>query len=321
MKACSPMICSTYEKICLNASRTSCQFEHWSKVSVPCPFRIRWPVGIFESTSVGVRRTAKLDSELVALQEKLHRKVASELHDSTCQHLVAASLGVMQIRNALSDPRKAEEHCEQVDLSINLALKELRSLTYLLHPQSLFEGGLKTTIEQYAEGFAARTSLAVEVSISPAVDSLPCEEQRSLMRVVQEALTNVYRHARATRVDITIETRARKFKLEIRDDGQGMIAGDGVSRLRPPALGTGLRIMQARLKIWGVSWRYCRRCQRGPRGHSARDLSVRCFCDRPERPQVRAQEGRLATGLIARSALLDNRRRHQGPSHEPNPHS
>ncbi len=204
-----------------------------------------------KSTSVGLRRTVKLDSELVALQEQLHRQVASELHDSTCQHLVAASLGVMQIRYALSDPRKAEGHCEQVDLSINLALKELRSLTYLLHPQSLFEGGLKTTIEQYAEGFAARTSLAVEVSISPAVDSLPCEEQRSLMRVVQEALTNVYRHARATRVDITIGTRARKFKLEIRDDGQGMSAGDGVSRLRPPALGTGLRIMQARLQDMG----------------------------------------------------------------------
>jgi signal transduction histidine kinase len=78
----------------------------------------------------------------------------------------------MQIRSALRDPRKAEEHCEQVDLSINLALKELRSLTYLLHPQNLFEGGLKTTIERYAEGFAIRTALVVEVSISSAVDSL-----------------------------------------------------------------------------------------------------------------------------------------------------
>src|SRR6201999_680791 len=114
----------------------------------------------------GVRRTCKLDSELDALREELHRRVASELHDSTCQHLIAASLGVMQVRNALKDPLKAEAHCEQVDISINLALKELRSLTYLLHPQHLFEGGLKATIEQYAEGFAIRTSLVVEVSIS-----------------------------------------------------------------------------------------------------------------------------------------------------------
>ena len=110
---------------------------------------------------------------------------------------------------------------------------------------------LKTTIERYAEGFAVRTSLVVEVSISPAVDSLSREKQRSLMRIVQEALTNVYRHAKATRVDITIEARERAFQLEIRDDGQGMMAGDRLCRCRPPALGTGLRIMQDRLDEMG----------------------------------------------------------------------
>jgi signal transduction histidine kinase len=203
------------------------------------------------NASGGVRRTSKLDAELVALQEKLHRRIASELHDSTCQHLIAASLGVIQIARALGDPAKAEKHCEQVDLSINLALKELRSLTYLLHPQNLFEGGLKTTIERYAEGFAVRTSLVVELSISPAVDSLSREKQQSLMRIVQEALTNVYRHAKATRVDITIEARKRAFQLEVRDDGQGMMAGDRLGRCRPPALGTGLRIMQDRLDEMG----------------------------------------------------------------------
>lgn len=204
-----------------------------------------------KSPPVGLRRIGKLNSELVALQEQLHRQVASELHDLTCQHLVAASLGVMQVRHALSDPRKAEGHCEQIDRSINLALKELRSLAYLMHPQALFEGGLRTTIEEYAEGFSVRTSLVVEVSISPAVDGLPNETQRSLMRVVQEALTNVYRHAKATRVDITIGMRAKKLQLEIRDDGQGMIAKDSVRRSRSPALGAGLRIMQTRLQEMG----------------------------------------------------------------------
>jgi signal transduction histidine kinase len=200
------------------------------------------------NVSGGMRRTCKLDSELDTLREELYRRIASELHDSTCQHLIAASLGVMQVRNALRDPVKAEEHCEQVDTSINLALKELRSLTYSLHPQKLFEGGLKTTIERYAEGFAVRTSLIVEASISPTVDNLPPEKQQSLMRIIQEGLTNVYRHARATTIDITIEAREREFQLEIRDDGQGMAARGRVCQFRPPALGTGLRIMQARLE-------------------------------------------------------------------------
>jgi signal transduction histidine kinase len=198
------------------------------------------------NASGSVRRAYKFDSDLTRLQEELHQRIASELHDSTCQHLIAASLGVMQVRNALRDPLKAEQHCEQVDISINRALKELRSITYLLHPQNLLDGGLKTTIERYAEGFAVRTSLAVELSISHVVDSLPHEKQRSLMRIVQEALTNVYRHARATSVDITIEAREREFQLDIQDNGRGMMASNRVCGFRP--LGTGLRIMQARLE-------------------------------------------------------------------------
>jgi len=203
---------------------------------------------ISRNAAAGRRRTCKLDSELVALREQLHRRIASELHDSTCQHLIAASLGVMQVRSALADPVKAEEHCDHVDVSIERALKELRSLTYLLHPQHLFDEGLKTTIEGYAEEFALRTSLVVKTSISPAVDHLSRENQQSLLRIVQEALTNVYRHARASRVDITIGGRYREFQLEIHDDGQGIMADNRVCRLRPATFGTGLRIMQARLE-------------------------------------------------------------------------
>jgi len=72
-----------------------------------------------------------------------------------------------------------------------------------------------------------------------------------LLRIVQEALTNVYRHAKATQVVITIGTRDRKFKLEVRDDGQGMVAADGACRFRPWAPGAGIRIMRARLQEMG----------------------------------------------------------------------
>lgn len=197
------------------------------------------------------RPAGKLDSKFISLQEECHRRIASELHDSTCQHLVSASLSLMRVRNALSDPQRAEGLCEQVDASVSRALKELRSFTYLLHPLNLDEEGLKTAIEQYVDGFTARTSLPAKIAISPAVDHLSYEKQRSLLRIVQEALTNVYRHARATKVEITLEMRGRHFKLEIRDNGQGMAVQDGVCRFRPPSPGTGLRIMQARLEELG----------------------------------------------------------------------
>lgn len=197
------------------------------------------------------RHARKANSERFSLQEKVHRQIASELHDSTCQHLVAASLILMQVRSALDDPLKATRHCDQLDISIDRAMKELRSLTYLLHPQDLFEGGLRATIEQFTEGFAARTPLSIEVSISSAVDGLPYGTQRALLRIVQEALTNVYRHAKATQVVITIEVRDGTLKLEVRDDGQGMAAADGACHFRPWAPGAGIRIMRARMQELG----------------------------------------------------------------------
>ena len=70
------------------------------------------------------------------------------------------------------------------------------------------------------------------------------------MRIAQEALTNVHRHARATRVDITIQAREGEFNLEIRDDGQGLESVNSVRRF-PAPFGAGLRIMQARLHEMG----------------------------------------------------------------------
>ena len=167
----------------------------------------------------------------------------------------------MQVRNALKDPLKAEEHCEQVDLSIDRAMKELRSLTYLLHPQSLFEGGLKTTIERFAEGFAARTSLNGRGFDIAAVDGLSREKQRSLMRIVQEALTNVYRHAKATRSTSRLRRATKHSGSKIRDDGQGMVAGNRQVASARQCLERDCASCAIDWTRWGGSCRYYRRRQ------------------------------------------------------------
>ena len=143
---------------------------------------------------------ANLDVRLLSLQEEVHQRIASDLHDSTCQHLIAASLNVMRMRRALNDIGSAERLCDDIDASINQALKEIRAFTYLLHPQNLLADGLKTTIEQFVDGFSARTSLQASLEIASEVDKLSYERQRSVLRVIQEALTNVFRHAKATQV-------------------------------------------------------------------------------------------------------------------------
>jgi signal transduction histidine kinase len=189
--------------------------------------------------------------QLVSIQEDIQQRIASDLHDSTCQHLIAASLGVMRLRGSLDEPAATERLCNDIDASIDQALREIRAFAYLLHPQNLTVAGLKATIEQYANGFAARTSLKVSAGISPDVDRLPYEAQRSLLRVIQEALTNVFRHAKATEVEIVIEAVDRHFRLRISDNGRGMPAGRAIGGTSEEPAGVGIPAMRARLQQIG----------------------------------------------------------------------
>lgn len=188
-----------------------------------------------------------IDVGLLSIQEGIQQRIASDLHDSTCQHLIAASLGLMRIRGAVADAQATERLCDEVEASIDEALRELRAFAYLLHPRDLTGDGLKATIEGYAEGFAARTSLHVRVNIVPKVDRLPYAAKRALLRVVQEALTNVFRHAKATEVAIVIDIVDSHFELTISDNGRGLpnSGGRGAKALSG---GVGIPAMRARLR-------------------------------------------------------------------------
>jgi two-component system sensor histidine kinase UhpB len=184
---------------------------------------------------------------LVAIQEGIQQRIASDLHDSTCQHLIAASLGLMRIRSNLGELAWAERLCDDIDASIDEALREIRAFAYLLLPRNLAGEGLKATIERYAEGFAARTSLRTSVSIVQEVDRLPYETKRTLLRVVQEALTNVFRHAHATEVAIVIDAGGGRFALTVSDNGRGLPVDPGRRGSGAVSIGVGIPAMRARL--------------------------------------------------------------------------
>ncbi len=194
------------------------------------------------------RSLAQESVNLLSIQEDIQQRIASDLHDSTCQHLIAASLGMMRFRQSMGDPVGAERLCDEIDASIDAALREIRAFAYLLHPQNLTDDGLKATIERYADGFATRTSLRITTRIVAGVDRLPYENQRSLLRVVQEALTNVFRHARATQVSIVIEGTGSHFRLTVSDNGRGLQVGP---TNQPISTGVGIPAMRARLEQIG----------------------------------------------------------------------
>jgi two-component system, NarL family, sensor kinase len=197
------------------------------------------------------RAAANLGVRLLSLQEEVQQRIASDLHDSTCQHLIAASLNVLRMRRELNDIGSAERLCDDIDASIDQALKEIRAFTYLLHPQNLLADGLKMTIERFVDGFSARTSLKADLEISPEVDKLSYERQRSVLRIIQEALTNVFRHAKATQVTITMEATDTHFKLRISDNGRGMPISQARSGPKAISFGVGIPAMRARLQQMG----------------------------------------------------------------------
>jgi two-component system sensor histidine kinase UhpB len=211
-----------------------------------------------ERTTVGVvdrtakrRATAELELRLLSLQEEVQQRIASDLHDSTCQHLIAASLNMMRLRRTMRDDGSAEKLIDDIDASIDQAQREIRAFSYLLHPQNLQTDGLKIAIEQFVNGFSARTSLKTSLEIAPEVDKLSYERQRAVLRVIQEALMNVFRHARATQVKVAMETMDTHFRLRVTDDGRGMPINQARSGPRAISFGVGIPAMRARLRQLG----------------------------------------------------------------------
>ena len=197
------------------------------------------------------RAAAELELRLLSLQEEVQQRIASDLHDSTCQHLIAASLNMMRLRRAISDNGSAEKLIDDIDASIDQAQREIRAFTYLLHPLNLLTDGLKITIEQFVNGFSARTSLKTSLEIAPEVDKLSYERQRAVLRVIQEALMNVFRHAQATQVKVAMETMDTHFKLRVADNGRGMPINQARSGPKAISFGVGIPAMRARLRQLG----------------------------------------------------------------------
>jgi two-component system, NarL family, sensor kinase len=193
----------------------------------------------------------ELSGQLLALQEEERQRIARELHDSTAQHLVAASLGLSGLEAEVRPPgRKALGEIEGL---LTEALRELRIFTYLLHPPNLEADGLQATLRDFAEGFAGRTGLVARIRVPEEVDDLPPELQRAILRVVQEALTNVHRHADASHVSVVARIMSGRLIVRIRDNGHGMT---GAARPNGPIrMGVGMAGMRARLEQFGGSLR------------------------------------------------------------------
>jgi PAS domain S-box-containing protein len=206
---------------------------------------------------------SELSGRLSALREEERQRIAQELHDSTAQHLVAATLNLMTLKAKSVAYPGVHKLLANVEASLEEATRELRVFTYLLHPLALENDGLETTLRTYLDGFARRTRLDVQLSVAGNVDELPFALQCSILRIIQEALANVHRHAAASHVSISVRMTEDALKLVVSDDGCGMQDSAGQTQAGAAARsGVGIPGMRSRLRDFGGSLEI----RSGPRG-------------------------------------------------------
>ncbi len=133
------------------------------------------------------------------------------------------------------------------------AIAEVRTISHLLHPPLLDELGLQSAASWYVEQFSKRSGIPVQLAFEEITERLPKESELALFRVLQESLTNVYRHTKATRVEVHLSCQNGRVMLVVRDNGQG-IPPAVLSRMKAGrAAGIGLAGMSERISDLGGS--------------------------------------------------------------------
>jgi PAS domain S-box-containing protein len=191
----------------------------------------------------------ELSGTLLNSQEQERRRIARELHDSTGQVLAALEMNLHRLNELV--PVLRDTLASSSDLAATCS-KEIRSVSYLLHPPLLEDLGLVFTLRDYAEGFATRTGIEVTLDLPGDPPRFSLDLETALFRVAQEALTNLHRHAATSDARVRLEVRADEIVLEVEDHGQGispeLLAGDERSLSK---MGVGMRGMQERLRQLG----------------------------------------------------------------------
>jgi signal transduction histidine kinase len=180
---------------------------------------------------------------VVDAQELERRRLARELHDETGQALTSILLGLKALEETLEgdDSRAATANLRELVVA---TLQDVRRLAVELRPSVLDDFGLVAALENLTSSFAEQTGIAVDYATALGESRLPGEVETALYRIVQEALTNVVKHARARRVSIALTRMEGSVKAVIEDDGRGF---DSAS----PDGGHGLIGMQERLALLG----------------------------------------------------------------------
>ena len=197
----------------------------------------------------------QLSGHLLRLQDEERRRIARELHDSTAQNLSALQMAATQLEAAIPGLNgKAHSALAEIRTLADLSSREIRTISYLLHPPLLDEVGLIFALRWYVDGFMTRTEKIVRLDMPESLERLQPEIETTVFRVVQEGLSNIHRHSGSRRAWIQLAVESGVLTLSIRDEGKGV----GYTPATPqsptqPVLGVGIAGMRERLRQFGGS--------------------------------------------------------------------
>lgn len=195
----------------------------------------------------------QLSLRLIQTQDEERRRIGRDLHDSVGQYLVGLKMKVdsLKSKSELSQGEKTADLAECSKL-IEEAIKEVRTISYLLFPPMLEELGLKSAIPWYLEGFTKRSGIKTTFQVSPEFDRIHGPLELALFRILQESLTNVHRHSGSPTAIVRLSSNGPTVTLQVIDEGKATPTKNGEERAQDwMAFGVGLRSMSERLRQLG----------------------------------------------------------------------
>ncbi|UCF66162.1 MAG: ATP-binding protein, partial [Acidobacteriota bacterium] len=174
-------------------------------------------------------RLRRLTRRLELAKEDERKRIARELHDEMGQGLTAAKIN-LQLLAALPGSAETKDRASDTIELVDRMIQHVRALSLDLRPPLLDELGLSPALRSYLEAQAQRTGIDIEIADNGLPGDLPAEVGITAFRFVQEAVTNVIRHAEASRVDVDVMHAQGRLELTVRDDGSGFDVGQALHR-------------------------------------------------------------------------------------------
>jgi signal transduction histidine kinase len=217
----------------------------------------------------------KLSSRVLHIQDEERRRIARDLHDDLGQQLAGLKMMLDRSRN--------QEASDVTDL----AIATVRNLSYLLHPPLLDESGLRPALHWFVDGLVKRSNVDISLTIrAPSFPRLTSDIETTIFRVVQESLTNVFRHADTASARVEIDQQSEWIVVRVRDYGKG-VPFDTSERSSSPTVGVGIAGMRERVRQFGGELRVSR-------AELAHSLKPRFQCS-PKRSVAHCRSTRAAT--------------------------